>query len=74
MYAHRSWRGVIGKYGCEQSCPVDMEVILAYKNRYSCEQSERRAIQLYKPIWNTIYNNDPYKFSKRKSWKEENCW
>ena len=74
MYGHRSRYGVIGKYGCEDCCPITMEVVKAFKNRKKCLDSEKRAIMRYKPIWNTIYNNDPYKSYKRELWKKEHCW
>ena len=74
MYGHRSSRGVISKYGCDEDCPVTMHVTpKVYTKRSKCLKAEKRLISKEKPIWNTKGNHDPNKARNREAWKEKNC-
>lgn len=73
MYGHRSSRGVIGKFGCDDNCPVKMRIRSGYKKRSQCLRAEKRRIRSKKPIWNTQHNPDPSKGKKRDAWRKKNC-
>ena len=73
IYAHRSRYGVIGKYGCDDKCKVNMLIIRGFKKRSQCRRYEKYLIERYQPIWNTQHNHDPYKSLKRHNWRIRNC-